>query len=134
MRRDESVVLFPATIGRAVEGIISVGGIDRENHFWDGSCRGELVEMAGPAKDVFVASLSSIDAYRFKPDWAVSGTSWSTPYVSGMAALLLESNPYLTPAQLEAQLAASPSRVEGIPVPVMPEPSIPQKKRRAIRH
>ena len=112
---DGAVINYPAILGKGTEGIIAVGGIDRDNHLWAGSCKGDLVEMAAPAADMFVASVSSADAYRFRPAIGRSGTSWSTPYVSGMAALWLERCPYLTPAQLESLLAASPSRVGGIP-------------------
>jgi subtilisin len=133
---DQSVILHPAILGKGTEGIIAVGGIDRENHYWEGACKGDLVEMAAPATDIFVASVSTFDAYRFRPAVGLSGTSWSTPYVSGMAALWLERYPDLTPAHLELLLAASPSRVNGIPVPVMPdilaEPTGP--RRRATRH
>jgi subtilisin family serine protease len=132
----DAVILHPAILGRATEGIIAVGGIDRDNHYWAGACKGELVEMAAPAPDIFVASISSTDAYRFRPTFGLSGTSWSTPYVSGMAALWLERYPYLTPAQLESLLAASPSRVNGIPVPVMPDsdPGPAGPRRRSTRH
>jgi subtilisin family serine protease len=133
---DDAVILHPAVLGRATEGIIAVGGIDRDNHYWAGACKGELVEMAAPAPDMFVASISAADAYRFRPAFGLSGTSWSTPYVSGMAALWLERYPYLTPAQLESLLAASPSRVDGIPVPVMPDsdPGPAGPRRRSTRH
>jgi subtilisin family serine protease len=133
---DGAVVNYPAILGRATEGIITIGGIDRDNHYWAGACKGDLVEMAAPAADMFVASVGSPGAYRFRPTIGLSGTSWSAPYVSGMAALWLERYPFLTPAQLESLLAASPSRVNGIPMPVMPdtriEPAGP--RRRATRH
>jgi subtilisin family serine protease len=133
---DDAVILHPAILGRATEGIIAVGGIDRDNHYWAGACKGDGVEMAAPAPDMFVASISSTDTYRFRPAFGLSGTSWSTPYVSGMAALWLERYPDLTPAQLESLLAASPSRVNGIPVPIMPDstPGPAGPRRRASRH
>jgi hypothetical protein len=95
-----------------------------------------LVEVAAPAADIFVASILGPDTYRYKPEFYSSGTSWATPYVAGIAARLLEIDPTLTPAQLEARLKASPSRVDGIPVPVLLEwePPLPGPRRRSIRH
>ena len=133
---DRGVVAYPARIAPTINGVVSVGGIDRENAFWSGSCRGLLVEVAAPAQDIFVASILGPDTYRYKPDLNASGTSWATPYVAGMAARLLELDPTLSPAQLETLLEASPSRVDGIPVPVLieqaPPPSGP--RRRSARH
>ncbi len=132
---DRGVEVYPARIAPAIDGVVSVGGIDRTNSFWSGSCRGPLVEVAAPAADIFVASIIGPDTYRSKPESSSSGTSWATPYVAGMAARLLETNPQLTPAQLEARLEASPSRVAGIPVPVLIEQELPSgPRRRSIRH
>ncbi|HJQ38225.1 MAG TPA: S8 family serine peptidase [Thermoanaerobaculia bacterium] len=134
---DDAVISYPSTLAPSLDGLVAVGGIDRENHYWSGSCRGSGVELLAPAPDVFVASISSNDAYRFKPAEGISGTSWSAPYVSGIAALLLEIDPNRSPAELEALLKASPSRVAGLAVPIMPgnEPTPPTgPKRRSARH
>jgi subtilisin family serine protease len=132
---DRSVINYPARIAANTDGVISVGGIDRENRLWAGSCIGPLVEVAAPAADMLVASIFATDTYRFKPDFYVSGTSWAAPYVSGMAARLLEVHPDLSPAELERILRASPSRIEGIPVPVLVEEALVHgPRRRAARH
>lgn len=130
---DKGVRMYPSSLAPEIDGVVSVGGIDRLNRYWSGSCRG--AEVAGPAPDMFVASISSNRAYRYKPARLASGTSWATPYVSGIAALLLEQDRNRSPAELEALLEASPSRVESIPVPVMPGTLLPPApKRRAARH
>jgi membrane-anchored mycosin MYCP len=131
---NEAVGLYPALLGTSIDGLIAAGGIDRDNRYWAGACKGPLVEMAGPAApNMLVASSSANDAYRLKPFESSNGTSWSAPYISGMAALLLELNPHRTPAQLEALLKASPSRVGGVPVPIFPEPPAYEGKRRSAR-
>jgi Subtilase family len=78
---------------------------------------------------VVVASSAGIDQYRFEPEIIRSGTSYSTPYVAGMAARLLEIDPTLSPRELERRLKASLSSVNGLPVPVMPVVG----KRRSVR-
>ena len=136
---NDEVVAYPATLGPSIDGLVSVGGIDRDNQYWSGACKGAGVEVAAPALDMFVASISGNDTYRFKPSTHVSGTSWSAPYVSGIAALLLELDPNRSPAELEALMKASTSRAGGFAVPVMPgsEPQLPQPsgpRRRSVRH
>jgi subtilisin family serine protease len=121
----------PNILGAQMEGVVTVAGITRHNVLWASSCRGALVEVAAPAEDVFVASLGGTDHYRFEPAFYNSGTSWAAPFVSGIAAQYLELDPTLTPAQLEARLKASPSRADGLPVPIVP--ASPYPKRRAVR-
>ena len=130
---NDAVAIYPAVIGKSIDGIVSVGGITRENHYWEGACKGDGVEVAAPAPEMFVASIGSHDTYRYKPEFGVSGTSWAAPYVSGIAALQLERNPNLTPQQLESLLKSSPSRADGVPVPIMPTPEM-YRKRRSVRH
>lgn len=124
------VNLFPARIAHLVNGLIAVGGLTEENTQWDGGCRGPAIEVLAPATNMLVASPTGSDLYRGMVG-QVSGTSYSTPYVAGMAARLLESDPTLTPVQLEARLKQSPSIVDGKPVPVMLVDAV--KKQRAVR-
>jgi subtilisin family serine protease len=124
------VALFPATLAPQIDGLIAAGGLTKENTEWDGACRGPQIEVLAPATNILVASPTGTDHYRARAD-LVSGTSYSAPYVAGMAARLLESNPSYTPAQLEALLKQSPSQVAGKPVPVMIVE--PWQRRRAVR-
>ena len=126
---DGDTALVPAAQAAAIDGVISVGGITRDNTEWSGGCHGPRVEVLAPAADMLVASNTGTDHYRYDPEW-ISGTSFATPYVAGMAARLLELDPSLTPQQLEQRLKASPSRVAGKPVPVI---EVPIPKRRAAR-
>ena len=131
---DGQVVIHPATLGSSIDGVITVGGLSKANTSWEGACKGPLVEVLAPAEEIFLASLAANDLYRFEPAFFISGTSYSTPYVSGMAARLLQMNPSLTPAELEQRLKDSPSRVDGIPVPVMESTITPPSKRRRSVH
>ncbi len=126
---DGHVALFPSIIGTQIDGLITVGGLTRDNVEWDGACQGSAVEVLAPAADILVASNSGPEHYRFEPTFFLSGTSYAAPYVAGMAARLLEMDPSLSPAELESRLKSSTSRVDGKPVPVM----LIAPKRRAVR-
>jgi subtilisin family serine protease len=129
------VALIPGTLGTSIDGLITVGGLSRTNTVWDGACKGPLVEVIAPADTLFLASTAARDLYRSEPAFYISGTSYSTPYVSAMAARLLELDPNLTPAQLESRIKDSPSHVGGYPVPVMTVTTTePTQKRRSAKH
>jgi subtilisin family serine protease len=111
-----AVMYYPGTAGESIDGLISVGGIDRENHVWSGSCTGG-VEILAPAEAILCASTSGHDHYRGtitsggKTTDYSSGTSYATPFVSGIAARMLEDDPTLTPVELERRIKASGSFV-----------------------
>jgi subtilisin family serine protease len=107
--------------------LITVGAITRDNEVWSRSCAGPLVEVLAPGANVLLASGTGIDHF-IQPAFG-SGTSFATPYVAGMAARILEREPDLTPAEVEARLKSSSSLVNGLPVPVM----TPMFRRRAVR-
>jgi subtilase family protein len=82
---NNEVILFPSVLGPSLAGLITVGGITKENEFWSGSCSGDDVELLGPAEGVFPAINTGLKDYRLTLN---SGNSWSTPIVSGVAARL----------------------------------------------
>ena len=123
-------LLFPATIGSSIDGIVTVGGVARSGDaIWSGSCRGELY---APAEQILVATASAHDHYRGQL-LGMSGTSWATPMVAGLAARLLDLDPGLTPAQIEARLKASAVPLASgdgmIPLFIPPPPRV-----RAVQH
>jgi subtilisin family serine protease len=106
------VTLYPATLGPSIEGLITVGGSSKDDHLWSDSCRGAAVELLAPAEAAVPAINSGRDHYRLSLS---SGTSYSAPIVSGLAAQLLTLNPDLTPAELEQRLEQTPSFVIDAP-------------------
>lgn len=102
---------FPATLGKKIDGVVTVGGMTQENSWWYGSCRGDI-EVLAPAKGIFSATITGRDHYRGKRPNLRSGTSFAAPIISGIAALLLSDRPYLTPADLEAWIVSTPSRID----------------------
>jgi subtilisin family serine protease len=114
-----AVVNYPSVLGSQIDGLITVGGIDRTNHVWSGSCVGGAVDILAPAQNLLVASISGADRYRGKAEGRdyTSGTSYATPYVSGIAARILEDEPALTPVELEQRIKASGSYAAGLGAP-----------------
>jgi subtilisin family serine protease len=110
---------FPSVLGVEMEGVVSIGGLTRENTWWSGSCAGDLVEIVAPAESPVLAWPTGLARYRTGA--AMSGTSFAAPYVAGIAARLLEIDPTRSPAELEALLKDSPSRAadSGLAVPVL---------------
>jgi hypothetical protein len=101
---------FPATLGRDVDGVITVGGMTEENSWWPGGCRGG-VEILAPAEGIFSASITGVDQYRGAKPNLRSGTSFAAPIIAGIAARLLQENPEMSPAELELSIVNTPSRV-----------------------
>jgi subtilisin family serine protease len=101
---------FPATLGRDVAGIITVGGMTANNTSWSGTCRGG-VEVLAPAQSIFSATITGDDEYRGRRPNLRSGTSFAAPIIAGIAARLLADRPDMTPQQLESWIIATPSRV-----------------------
>lgn len=108
--RNGMVDRFPATLGRAIDGVITVGGMTAENSWWPGACRGGL-EILGPSEGVFSATITARDEYRGTKPNLRSGTSFATPIIAGIAARILSEQPTLTPAELEHLIVATPSRI-----------------------
>jgi subtilisin family serine protease len=123
------VALYPATLGKSIAGVVTVGGTTAENRMWDGSCRGDLVELFAPADHVLAACPTGRYDYRAFLD---SGTSWSAPIVAGAAAWLLTIFPRLTPPEIESLLENTGSRIEegGAAVTMVNS----QPRRRGARH
>ena len=106
--------LYPGVLGASIDGLITVGGLDESNHISDRSCRGEAVDVLAPAANMFLASISAHDHYRGSGN---SGTSYSAPYVAGIAAVLLEKNPDLTPEELERIIKGTASHTANLDEP-----------------
>jgi subtilisin family serine protease len=106
------VSLYPATLGPSIEGLITVGGSQKDNRLWVDSCRGAAIELLAPAEAAMPATNSGHDHYRLSLS---SGTSFSAPIVAGLAAQLLTLDPDLSPAELEQRLETTPSFVIDAP-------------------
>jgi len=77
--------------------VIAVTATDADDRLLKVANRGAYVSVAAPGVDIFVAAPDSL--YGF-----TTGTSVATAHVSGLAALLIDRNPDLTPAAVQAIL------------------------------
>ena len=122
---------YPGAAGGSIDGLITVGGIDRENRIWAGSCTGDAVDIYAPAERILCASISAHNRYRGSAGTfdVSSGTSYAAPYVCGIAARMLESDPTLSPVALEQRIKAASSPIAGGRAAVMVD--APALRRRA---
>jgi hypothetical protein len=81
--------LYPA----ADRNVIAVTATDIDDKLYTGANRGNHIAMAAPGVNVLVPAPGGI--YQF-----TTGTSVAAAHVSGVAALLLERNPRLTPTEV----------------------------------
>jgi subtilisin family serine protease len=92
--------LFPA----ADPHVIAVTATDANNKLFPDANRGRHVAIAAPGVEILVPAPDS--GYQL-----MTGTSIAAAHVSGVVALMLESNPKLTPAKVRKILLASAKRL-----------------------
>jgi subtilisin family serine protease len=86
---------FPA----AFPGVIAVTAVDAADRRYEHANRGHYIAVAAPGVDI----LAPVEGGKHE---LVSGTSFATAYVSGIAALLLERDPGLDAAGVARLIAA----------------------------
>ncbi|WFU19141.1 S8 family serine peptidase [Bradyrhizobium sp. CB3481] len=89
----KSPPLYPA----ANSNVVAVSGTDAQQKLFTASNRGNHIAIAAPGADIFLPAPD--EKYQI-----TSGTSFSAAYVSGVAALIMERNPALKPADVRAIL------------------------------
>lgn len=80
--------------------VLAVTATDSADRLYRSANRGNYIVVAAPGVDVFVAAPDGGYAIQ-------SGTSFSSAEISGIAALMLQRRPGLTPDQFRAQLIGS---------------------------
>ena len=86
--------------------MVSVAALDRTDNLASFSNYGaKTVHVAAPGKEIFSTWLN--DDYR-----EASGTSMATPYVSGVAALIVANEPYISMEKLRAMLLCTVDKLD----------------------
>jgi subtilisin family serine protease len=96
----KSPPLYPG----ADPNVIAVTATDVNDRLFPGANRGRYIAVAAPGVDILVPAPD--DTYQL-----TTGTSVASAEVSGLAALLLERNPNLTPEDVRAILMSSARRL-----------------------
>jgi hypothetical protein len=99
----KSPPLYPA----ANPNVIAVSATDAHDRLFPASNRGGHIAVAAPGVDIFLPAPDG--KYQM-----TSGTSFSAAYISGLAALMMERNPQLGPAEVRAILIKT-ARDLGLP-------------------
>jgi subtilisin family serine protease len=103
----------PVEYPAAIREVCAVGATDELDKRAGFSNTGRHIDLVAPG----VGILSTTPTYRYDEgerdydSW--DGTSMATPYVSGVAALILAKQPGLTPAQVIKKLTSSADRASG---------------------
>jgi subtilisin family serine protease len=99
----KSPPLYPA----ANPNVIAVSATDAYDRLFPASNRGGHIAVSAPGVDIFLPAPDG--KYQM-----TSGTSFSAAYISGLAALMMERNPQLAPAEVRAILIKT-ARDLGLP-------------------
>ena len=100
----QNQVEYPA----AYQGVIAVGasnGMDQKVPF---STSGPHISVTAPGYDIISCGIKSTSDYQF-----MSGTSMSTPFVTGLVSYMLTWNPDLTPGQIKTYLERNTDFIDG---------------------
>ncbi len=101
------------SVPASCDGVISVGAVGRDGSTASYSTANQWVDLTAPGgdpadgRDPRDAEALILTTARGGGTEGVAGTSFSAPYVSGVAALLLAADPALAPDDIEAVLEAT---------------------------
>ena len=91
-----------------IDGLITVGAVDRERKRANYSSYNAQIDVAAPGTGVATT-------FPWGPNADFGGTSAATPVVAGVAALVMQAAPSLTPAQVQSVIQISAAAADNTP-------------------
>jgi membrane-anchored mycosin MYCP len=104
----------PVTYPAAYDSVIAVGAVNEAGQHADFSQTGPFVSLVAPGVDVLGLGPGG------PGHWKGSGTSYSAPFVAGVAALVRAYRPGLSAAQVKHRLLATATH----PAAALPDPAL----------
>lgn len=92
------------SVPACLSNVVSVGATNNSDQVASFTNSNSTLDLMAPGVNVTMPGLGNTTQ-------TASGTSFASPHAAGCAALLLDNNASLTPAQIETQMKASPIRV-----------------------
>ncbi|MCU0451284.1 MAG: S8 family serine peptidase [Bernardetiaceae bacterium] len=92
----ENFIAYPASLPQ----VLAVGGTNNRDQYSSQANWGPQLSVVAPAEDIFGTDLTGNAGYGNSDYTSQTGTSFATPQVAGIAALLLSVNPNLTQQQV----------------------------------
>lgn len=94
----KSMIKYPA----ALPGVIAIGSSNGRDKVSFYSTQGEHISVVAPGESIYSLDYSQTDTYMY-----ASGTSMATPFVAGLAALLLSRDTSLSPGHIRSMIEDS---------------------------
>ena len=92
-----STISYPASLG----SVVGVGALNSSGSKASFGSYGTGIAFSAPGEGILTTDQTGSDGYESGDYTTVDGTSFSSPYAAGVAALVLSQAPELTPAEVE---------------------------------
>jgi subtilisin family serine protease len=83
-------------------GVVAVGASSRTGQKATFSSYGSKLAFVAAGQSIYTTDRTGVDGYVSGDYTTIDGTSFSSPYAAGVAALILSANPSLSAAQVES--------------------------------
>lgn len=101
----DSCLTMPVRYESSISGVVGVAASGWDDEEAEFSNWGSCVDVYAPGVDILSAYKNSDTSYN-----ELSGTSMAAPHVAGVIARMLDADPTLTPAQVDAALTANATK------------------------
>lgn len=105
---------IPARYSTEIKGLIAVGATTKLGDVCNFSKRGKEVTVVAPGENILTTTLPIIPGTYYGE---VSGTSFATPFVTGLASLIWSKHPELTNEEVKDIIRNTARRYHRVPLP-----------------